>query len=169
RNGIAVNKRTILDTFEHEIPEIYSVGLTYRFKSKFKTSADIHYENWEATDNGVFTNSYKVGFGVAYDPIWGFGQWYEQIPLRMGFSFRKLPFEVNNSAVNERSFTFGLSIPIKSTQKYLDLSVNYLQRGDLDKHGLQDNTVMFSFGTSGFDLLAKRLRRTGHRDIPKTD
>ncbi|MDD3052204.1 MAG: hypothetical protein PHR06_13805, partial [Candidatus Cloacimonetes bacterium] len=55
RNGIAVNKRTILDTFEHEIPEIYSVGLTYRFKSKFKTSADIHYENWEATDNGVFT------------------------------------------------------------------------------------------------------------------
>jgi hypothetical protein len=44
-----------------------------------------------------------------------------------------------------------------------------LQRGDVDVHGVQDKSAMFTIGITGFDIFGKRKKKTEHRDIPEAD
>lgn len=159
-----------LDTeiVNYQIPEKFTCGFTWKLSASYKISMDTHYERWTSTD--IYDKDvYKVGLGFAYDPLSGYGNWYNRIPYRFGFSIRELPFEVNNNTIMENSYSAGISIPLKTSKKKLDLMINYIKRGELDKNKLEDNSLMFSIGVSGFDIFSKRLRRTSHRDIPKAD
>lgn len=156
------------DVVNYEIPAKLTLGLTWKLSASYKISIDTHYELWEDTE--IYNkNVYKVGIGFAYDPLSGYGNWYNRIPYRFGFSMRELPFEVNSNEIIEKSITAGLSIPLKSSKKKLDFMVNYTQRGSLEENKLVDNSLMFSLGVSGFDIFTKRLRRTSDRDIPEAD
>jgi len=152
----------------YEIPQKISTGITWKFMEKFKVSFDANYELWKNTE--IYDeNTYRLALGLAYDPLSGYGQWYERIPLRCGGHYRVLPFEKNNNKIDEKSFSFGGSIPLKSSGKKIDIGINYLLRGDKNKHGVREKTVMFYFGITGFDIFSKRAKRTGHREIPKVD
>lgn len=157
------------DTFYGlELPARYTAGLTWRWKDYLKTSIDVYYDLWEDTEN-YHKNTYKIAAGFAYDPLSGYGKWYERIPLRVGAYYRELPFAVNDSKIMENAVSVGASIPLKSSNKKLDLAVSYVIRGDLAKHDLRDRSLFFSIGITGFDIFSKRMRRTEHRDIPKPD
>ncbi len=158
----------ISDDYLLEVPAEISVGLTYKFLEKYKTSLDVHHALWEKTDS--FTkNTSKLGLGFAYDPLSGYGSWFNRIPLRFGGYIRELQFERNNNAIWEKAVTCGLSIPFRSPDKKIELSVEYLTRGNLDEHLLQDDSLKFSFGVTGFDIFKKRPKRTAPRDIPEPD
>ncbi|MCD4817721.1 MAG: hypothetical protein K8S23_03400 [Candidatus Cloacimonetes bacterium] len=153
-----------------EIPATYSTGITIKLLEKLKFSIANHYELWEDTSyDESLENSYKVGFGIAYEPLSGFGNWYEKIPVRMGSYYRTLPFKKNNETIGEKGITFGLSIPFKAPGKRLDLALVYSLRGEVSKHGIRDKNLQLSLGISGFDIFSKRLKKIGHRDIPKAD
>ncbi len=153
-----------------ELPERYSLSLTWRYLQKFKFSTDVHYEMWDKTDNDVENlNSAKVSLGIAYDPIYDRGGWYQRLPLRVGVSYRQLPFEVNDSRVTETSVSGGFSVPFKSPGKEIHFGVQYTMRGDKSKHGVEENTLMFTIGTKGFDIFKKRKKSIEHRDIPQPD
>ena len=114
-------------------------------------------------------NTYKAGFGLAYEPQSGYGKWYERIPLRLGGYYRELPFKKNNKKITEIAGTGGFSIPLKSYGKKLDIAVKILQRGDNSIHSVEDRSVMFTVGITGFDFFSKRKKKIEHRDIPKAD
>ncbi|MCK4311140.1 MAG: hypothetical protein KAW88_00215 [Candidatus Cloacimonetes bacterium] len=158
----------LADDFLFEVPQKISGGITWKFLEKYKASFDAYYEIWEET-NSYKNNSYKFGFGLAYDPLSGYGMWYERIPLRIGGYIRELPFEKNNEKIMEQALTFGFSIPLKSPNKKIELALKYLTRGDVDKHGISDKSLIFSFGITGFDIFKKRPKKIEHRDIPKED
>jgi hypothetical protein len=158
----------LADDFLFEIPARISGGLTWKFIDKYKVSFDVYYAMWEDTES-YDKNSLKIGFGLAYDPLSGYGGWLERIPVRIGGYYRELPFEKNQEKITEQALTFGLSIPLKSPNKKIDLAVKYLVRGDVDKHGLSDESLMFSFGITGFDIFRKRPKKIEHRDIPEED
>jgi len=155
---------------EFTIPETWNAGATFRFLPTIKSSFDVHFENWtgEFFNNDVQT-SYKAAVGLAYDPIWGYGKWYEQFPLRVGYYYRKLPFKANNENVIENAATLGLSVPLVSTQKYLEIALKYMVRGNVTDNLMQDNTFEISIGFSGFDVFQKKQKRIEHRDIPIAD
>ncbi len=153
---------------DYELPTVYSVGLTYRFTDYLKAEVEIDQEMW-AVCSDDYRDTSKFGFGLSFDPRYGYGKWYESIPLRTGFYFKQLPFEKNNEYVNETAATFGWSIPLQSQDKRIDFAVKYLMRGDVDKHGYADNSIFFTIGTNGFDVFSKRRKRVGHRDIPQAD
>ena len=159
-----------LDNITYKLPTKLSFGATYKINQNWKTTAETNYELWRESDiNRNPENSYKLALGLAYDPVWGLGKWWQSIPFRFGGYIKKLSFEVNENPVNENALTFGLSVPFASSHKYLDFSVKYLIRGNLDNNSYQDKSLQFSIGTSGFDILRKRRKRTEPREIPKAD
>ncbi|MCK5051349.1 MAG: hypothetical protein KAS53_06415 [Candidatus Cloacimonetes bacterium] len=159
---------TLGDDFHFEVPAQVSGGITWKFMEKYKASFDGYYQMWQDTED-YDKNTLKLGLGLAYDPLSGYGSWYEKIPLRIGGYYRELPFDVNNEKIIEKAFTFGSSIPLKSPNKKIEFAVTYTTRGDVDKHGLSDESLMFSFGITGFDIFKKRYKRIEHREIPKAD
>jgi len=156
------------DDFLFEVPAQISGGITWKFMEKYKTSVDGHYQMWQDTED-YDKNTLKLGLGFAYDPLSGYGSWYEKIPLRIGGYYRELPFDVNNEKIIEKALTFGTSIPLKSPNKKIEFAVTYTTRGDVDKHGISDESIMFSFGITGFDIFKKRYKRIEHREIPEED
>jgi hypothetical protein len=151
-----------------EIPQRIAGGFTIKLLEKLKFSSDIVYEFWSNTQNSDF-NTYKAGFGLAYEPQSGYGKWFERIPLRVGGYYRELPFKKNDKKITETAETFGFSIPLKSYGKKLDIAVKMLQRGDSSVNIVGERSLMFSIGITGFDFFAKRKKKIEHRDIPKAD
>jgi hypothetical protein len=156
------------EEYGFNLPARYSGGITCRLKGRLKTSLDLYYEIWKELEE-YDKNTLKIAAGIAYDPLSGYGKWYERIPLRMGGYYRELPFEVNEEKIIEKAVSFGLSIPLKSSNKKIDLAVSYISRGDLNKHDIEDDSLFFSVGVIGLDIFSKRVKRTEHRDIPKPD
>ncbi|RLC57772.1 MAG: hypothetical protein DRH89_02710, partial [Candidatus Cloacimonadota bacterium] len=156
------------DDFLFEVPAQVSGGITWKFMEKYKASLDGYYQMWQDTKD-YSKNTLKLGLGFAYDPLSGYGSWFEKIPLRFGGYYRELPFDVNSEKIIEKAVTFGSSIPLKSPNKKIEFAVTYTTRGDVDKHGLSDESLMFSFGITGFDIFKKRYKRIEHREIPKAD
>lgn len=156
------------DNFLFEVPAQISGGITWKFMEKYKASFDGYYQMWQDTED-YDKNTLKLGLGFAYDPLSGYGSWYEKIPLRIGGYYRELPFEVNNEKIIEKALTFGSSVPLKSPNKKIEFAVTYTTRGDVDKHGLSDESLMFSLGITGFDIFKKRYKKIEHREIPKAD
>jgi len=155
---------------EYELPAHVGAGLAWRFKETLKACLDVHYELWEDTntyEDGV--NAWKVGLGLSYDPLWGYGSWYERIPLRAGVGYRLLPFKVNGNDVNETLFSFGLSAPLKNPGDQIHFAVQYIIRGDKSKNGVEDKSLLFSIGATGFDIFKSREKRTAPREIPMPD
>jgi len=151
-----------------EIPAEISGGLTYKFLNKYKASFGFNYEMWENTIL-YEKNSLKLGFGIGYDPLSGYGEWYNQIPLRIGGYLRELPFEKNEHKIMENALTCGIAIPLKSPDKKIEISVKYLTRGNVEKHDLADRSLMLTIGVTGFDIFKKKSRKTAPRDIPKAN
>lgn len=156
------------DEYNFEVPAKLSGGISYKFLEKYKASVEGHYEMWEETDL-YEKNTYKLGFGLGYDPLSGYGNWYERIPLRCGAYIRELPFDKNGSKIMEQALTFGTSIPLKSANKTIEIAVQNTTRGNVDDNGLKDDSLMFTFGITGFDIFKKRPKKIQPRDIPKAD
>jgi hypothetical protein len=159
---------SLADDFLFEIPAKVSGGFTFKFLEKYKLSTEAHYEIWADTEQ-YNKNTLKIGAGFGYDPLSGYGNWYERIPLRFGAYIRELPFEKNNEKVMEQALTFGTSILFKSANKKIDLAVKYLTRGDLDTNELSDKSLMFTIGITGFDIFRKQHKKIEHREIPEAD
>jgi len=166
---------SIFDTYNlpdssFSVPASFSGGVTWRMKETLKVSCDAHYELWG--DSDFYTdpqNTWKLGLGLCYDPIWGYGHWYERIPLRCGVGYRLLPFKVGGEDVKETTLSFGASAPLKDADSQIHFALRYVVRGDKDKNGLEDRCVLFSLGFTGFDIFQARKRLTAPREIPMPD
>lgn len=156
------------DDYIFQIPAKVSGGFTFKFLEKYKLAAEAQYEMWEDTKQ-YDKNTLKFGAGFGYDPLSGYGKWFERIPLRFGGYIRELPFEKNNEKIMEQALTFGTSIILKSANKKIDLAVQYLVRGDVDTNGLSDTSLIFTIGITGFDIFQKQHKKIEDREIPKAD
>lgn len=158
------------DGYEFELPHELSLGVTALPFKEHKVSADIRYETWNAIDDVVYDDSWKLSLGWAYEPkaenhetYWG------KIPLRGGVSMRKLPFLSGGENVSELGLSVGVSFPLKRDINRIDLGFQYLRRGSLDKNRLMDNSFMLMLGFTGFDIIGKGADRTVPRDIPEKE
>jgi hypothetical protein len=149
-------------------PELISFGYAQKLPKNFKFNSEFHYEFWQKSDF-YERDSYKVGFGLSYDPISGYGKWTERIPLRIGGYYRVLPFEKENHLIEEKAITWGFTIPFVSPEKQVDFACEYILRGNADTHGVRDKILYFSIGINGFDIFSKQPKKTAPREIPRAD
>ncbi len=162
----------ILNSYELEnntfkLPQTIIAGVSTKPMNTLKANVDFKYEIWEESD--VYTdpqNSWRVGFGVAYEPLSGEDKFFRKIPLRAGYSLKQLPFKVNGSNVMESTITGGFSMPIKAIFSRIDVAYQLTQRGNADDNNVEEISHMFMIGMSGFDIFRKRIKRDQPRDIP---
>ncbi len=154
---------------EFNLPHKIGFGVAKKWAGNFKVASDINYEIWDSFMGNDYHNAWKVGIGFAYEPKLGRNALYKTIPVRTGFSIRELPFDYNNEKIYEKSATIGFSLPLKSRIDKLDFAFEYLVRGDIDTHGIEDRSSMFMIGVSGFDIFRKVHTRTEPRDIPEKE
>lgn len=152
----------------YSVPSNFSAGLTALIKEDFKISSDLSYTFWKkAKYNNYTENSWKLGIGLAHDPISGAkNSFLGSMPKRVGLSYRVLPFKAKNKAVTESSISCGISVPVKANDNRLDIGLQYLIRGSTEQNNLQDRSLMFLLGITGFDIFTKPFTRSAPRDIP---
>ncbi|MCF7920361.1 MAG: hypothetical protein K9N06_10670 [Candidatus Cloacimonetes bacterium] len=168
---------TDVDLFE--IPATINGGFTFLAKSSLKLSCDFRYRFWEATANkyennlnGVeesYNDSWRLAGGISYDPLIGYGRWYESIPLRAGACYTKLPFQSYEHDVTELSFTFGSSLQLNSPGRKLDFAWRYTLRNNGVADDKRDESFEFSVGITGIDIFKKSPKRIEEREIPQVD
>jgi hypothetical protein len=154
----------------YELPLTIGSGYTGMISEEIKVSADLTYEAWENTDSSL-QNTFKSGIGLAYEPNPDRKRnWYYKMPLRVGYSYRTLPFtSVNGEDITENTISAGLSLILKGDVNRLDLGFQYQKRGSLDTNSLMDSSFMMLIGFTGFDILGKAPDRTAPRDIPEAE
>ncbi|MCF7913219.1 MAG: hypothetical protein K9M99_11865 [Candidatus Cloacimonetes bacterium] len=162
----------------YKIPENINAGITYQFSNTLKLNLEGNITNWSATgmeyddginNSGEYTDSWRIGTGLSYDPVAGYGKWYERIPFRFGGSISKLPFKYNNKELQEMTLTTGSTLQLDSPGRKLDFALRYVYRGNSEHSGYRDESLQLIIGVTGFDIFKKTPKRTGEREIPKVD
>ncbi|MGI6197708.1 MAG: hypothetical protein ACOYIS_01100 [Candidatus Cloacimonadaceae bacterium] len=152
--------------YEYELPWEVGLGTSILPFKEHKLNVDLHYEAWNQLDNKL-QDGIKLGVGWAYEPVAETRDSYlSKLPLRAGFSWRALPFKVNDEPVAEYAVSCGVSFPLKRDINRLDLGFQMLKRGNLDTNKLSDTSFMFMLGFTGFDIIGKAGDRTAPREIP---
>ncbi len=167
-----VTRHSVYDLGESsfDLPDKIGFGSAFRLTDNFRLTTDLEYDLWSKTDSYEDpSDTYKVAFGLAFEPYWGDEKWYKNIPLRTGGYYRILPFQVNGNDLSEMGVTFGFTLPLPSPNAQLDFAFKYLIRGDSGKNGYQDKNILFGIGLSGFDFFRSRPRKIEHRDIPEAE
>lgn len=153
----------------YELPMHYGLSYTGFLMPQLKLALDANYEMYKGLETELW-DGIKIGLGMAYEPQRGQRYWYRSLPLRAGAWYRELPFKDNNGEyIDEMAYTAGLSIPLKGEVSQVDFAVQYLTRGSLDTNKQSDNSLMFMFGITGFDVFNKAPNRTAPREIPKME
>lgn len=167
----SIHETENLGTIKYSIPTQITTGLTVKLKDEYKLSADYSLQFWKNAKYAEYeNNSYKLAVGFAHEPKQGTRNTFlGKLPKRFGISYRKLPFEANDNPVTETSVSTGVTLPIKLSENRLDIGLQYTWRGNVDENNLQDRSLMFMFGITGFDILSKAFSRSAPRDIPSVE
>jgi hypothetical protein len=171
RTRTSIHETENLGKIKYSVPSQIGVGGTVKIDNEFKVSADYVMSFWkDAKYSGYDKDSWKIGIGFAHDPKAGSRETFlGKLPKRAGLSYRILPFDVNGNPVSETAVSTGFSFPLQNSENQLDFGLQYLLRGNLDKNNLQDRSLMFIVGITGFDILTKAFNRTAPREIPKVE
>ncbi len=157
--------------YEYKLPGHLAVGITVLPASTYKVSADIHYEPWADLDGDRYEDSYRIGIGMAREPVWEANtSRLTAIPVRVGMAYRKLPFrDKSGNAIQEYSLSSGISLPLSRDANQIDIGIITVRRGDLATNNLRETSFMFIVGITGFDILTREPTRTAPRFIPQVE
>ncbi|HPM03951.1 MAG TPA: hypothetical protein PK816_17460, partial [Candidatus Cloacimonadota bacterium] len=167
---ITLNEGITSETYK--LPLKVSFGGAVNFYKNWDMAMDIDYDLWSQSDMYENANDgYRVAYGIEYQGSVNQEQFFKKISQRAGFAYKVSPLNsIGNDAheLTETSFTYGFSIPIKTHDSRIDFAVKYFNR-ESNESNYQENGILFSIGTTGFDIFKKPLDRKGHRDIPVPD
>ena len=163
----SIHETEELGNYEYKLPHEFSASVTALPRREFKLAADFHYEAWDGVDDAAYDPGWKIGFGGAYEPEPERHEKYlAKLPLRAGVSYRRLPFRVEDEAVNELALSCGVSLPLKGDVNRIDAGLQYVHRGSLEQNRLSDGSFLLMFGFTGFDIIGKAFDRRAPREIP---
>ncbi|HOQ81083.1 MAG TPA: hypothetical protein PLH63_08450, partial [Candidatus Cloacimonadota bacterium] len=167
---VTINEQVSSDTFE--MPLRTSFGMAYKFDNHLAIAADIDYDMWSQSDAYNNANdTYRIALGGEYQGDKSSNKKFKKISQRIGGAYQTMPLnsiQNNSHELSETSLTYGLSVPVKSSEARIDFAVKYFNRSS-NQTDYKENGIMFSIGTNGFDIFKKPLNRKDHREIPKPD
>lgn len=156
--------------YEYRTPHEIGASMTLLPITEHKLAADLQYEMWSKVDESKYEDAWKLGLGWSYEPRPEFHTGYlNQLPLRGGVSYRRLPFSVNSSAIDEIGISAGITFPLKRDINRVDVGFQFTRRGSLENNKLTDTSLMLMLGFTGFDLIGKATNRTAPREIPERE
>ena len=124
-----------------KVPKRVGFGGMFGGISGLLLSANAEWHGWSAL-NGLgdadahAVDGWDYGVGAEMRAPSLFGQ---EIPVRLGYRKRILPFEAAGAEVHETDYSFGIGIPVSRGRSRVDLSVTRANRSsalpDISEHG----------------------------------
>ena len=158
------NSIIIKDTFQIDtifgnivIPNKISAGMSYSTK---KLLLIINYSSQDWSDyqflaNGVsltednLNNSVCYSGGLQFTPNYNaHNKYWKKINYKLGGRYNKTYLNLRNNQLTEKSFTFGVGLPVKRTNTYYNLSVEIGDKGTTEENLIKEQFIRFAFGVT---------------------
>lgn len=142
---------------QFSFPSTYSFGLSYSRPLYWGIAADVTYQTFTsgtfAGERLPFQNSLSASLGGEWTPN-AYSQNYLGIcTYRGGVAYAQLPVVINNTQLEDYSFSVGVTAPItrkeaKFTRPYLNAALTVGQQGNRNTAGLQNAYLRLSFSVT---------------------
>ncbi|WP_430932764.1 hypothetical protein [Saccharicrinis sp. 156] len=139
-----------LDRESYKIPATYGGGLGWMNHHGIQVAVDYRFQNWANIDYGNslanYKDSHRFSGGLEYQRrksrranpyTWRLGGYYEDSYI-----------EVKGKTILDRGITAGIGIPMRSKNSYLNMSINYGQRGTANNTLITENYYGISVSMS---------------------
>ena len=159
---------SVTDTIRHNLVKDYKViipnevafGFSLRSIDKWLIGADYIYQNWEKASlssipgiSFIPTASHNVKLGVEYIPNkYDIRYYMKRVTYRAGAYFEQTYINVNGKQVNAAGITFGMALPIYRWYNAINWSLDFGQRGMLQRDMVRERYVQLNLNISLHDL-----------------
>jgi len=140
-----------------DVPARLGVGFSYQKSGKWTVGVDLTTQNWSKYEDfegtsDLLDNSYKIALGGEWIPnISSVSSYLARITYRMGASYERTPFLLNNQNINEIGINFGFSFPVIRFST-INLGAEVGQRGSTSNGLIKERFMRIMFGISFNDL-----------------
>jgi hypothetical protein len=131
-----------------DLPSGITFGVSYEKINQLIVGTDIKYQSWSQNqaENVELKNALHASFGVQYTPDYkDVNSYFKRMDYRFGASFVQLPYEINQTEVNEIGVNFGISFPTKNFSS-IDAGFRVGTRGSTSNGLLRESFVQGVFG-----------------------
>jgi hypothetical protein len=145
-----------------QLPSSYKMGVSLESNYHWVFAAEYGVTRWSGTSNfdpiakSVLINSKVMNFGMEWLPNASSSKYFNQVFYRMGYKQIGTPYYINNTKIQDKSFSLGMSIPMGfGNPSYVDIAVAIGRRGLNVNNLIQENytkiSVNFSLLSSWFN------------------
>jgi hypothetical protein len=162
RNGadIVLSSDTLINDVKGKmkLPATLGFGISMGKPLKWLAGIDVRMQPWsnfqtyEGTDGGL-QNSLSVALGGEYTPDAGsIDKILRRVTYRIGMSYEKTPYVLNDSGVNDLGINFGGSIPVGGISS-LDMGFRFGKRGSMGSNQFKEDYFRLQLGVTFNDRL----------------
>lgn len=143
------------------LPASHKAGFTINSKGVWLFGADVSLSDWsgfrrtasyeEASRQRDLGKTFELAGGLQFTPDpESVSSYLKLVNYRAGFSYRKMPLNINGKDINETSISLGLGMPFLSREMNsygkFNLGVEFGQRGTNDGSLVKEQFAMFNVG-----------------------
>lgn len=135
------------------VPERIMAGISFVAKQTNLFTLDYAFQPWSKfslngkTDANL-RDAHKFSLGYEYRPQRdNYSGFWQQIMYRVGLSYEQTQYLINNSGINQYTFSLGTSFPI-ALENTIDIGLQYLIRSGDNSSLLKENTIRVNIGIS---------------------
>ena len=132
-------------------PSSYSFGVSLENTGKLLIGADYTMENWsqyKTTERqNPLKDGYRIGAGIEYTPDYGSVNGYlKRITLRAGVQYEQSPLNISDNQLEDRSVTFGVSLPVVRNFSSVSLAFQYGELSSNSTELISEKYFRFNLG-----------------------
>jgi len=137
-----------------KIPSGFVAGLSVSKGTRWSAGVEFAAQDWSQfrsvrkEDEGL-DKAWRMGVGGEFTPDQTSSSYFKRVTYRVGASYEKQPFLINNNQLKDRGFTFGFSLP--TGRSSIDWGFKFGKLGDKSKNVLEESYYKIYFGISFVD------------------
>lgn len=153
-SGVSIEELVLAEGEEVSwtLPRTYTLGFSYEKLNKVKTGLDVEWKDYAGVRNDFFDltvrNTINVAAGLEWMPdVTSVTSYWKRASYRLGINRRELPYEINNTPINDFGINFGASFPV-SGYSSLDAAFKVGSRGTTDNNLIREQYFQIVIGAT---------------------
>ncbi len=132
-------------------PSVYSLGVSIENTGRFTAGVDYTMENWSefTTTDGTtpLEDAYRINVGVEWTPDYtSVNNYLKRITFRLGAHYEQTPWVVEGIQLEDRSITFGFSLPVVRSFSSISTAIQYGRLSSSADNLISEEYFRFNLG-----------------------
>lgn len=140
------------DTDDYYLPFEFAIGISKRFKNNLNLTMDYEKAFWENTNQadsyGNYLNQEKFKMGLSFRKEKNLRSYFDRMQFSTGLNYDTGFLEIDNKRIENKSISFGVSLPIENTYSMLNISYSYGQKARISNGLIKENYHKISLNLS---------------------